>query len=444
MYLGRIVEEGTRDGLYGRPTHPYTQSASVGRAGSRSGRSSASRRRIVLQGRDPQSGFAALRLHVPPALLPRDGALRRRRCRPLRPIPARRSHVACHHAGPLEAGERSGCRRLRVPLDGGGVMSRLNRTHPVCTAASCRERARFCSVLFLAAIAALAIFADRSAARSACRRISSALLEGRRPPPIGSAPTNSDATSSSRVVYGARTSLLDGRGRGRDRGCRSACRSGSWRVLRRLARRGADARRRCASGAARHPLRHGDDRGARPKPGGGAGRRRRHRHSELCPRHARAGAFACASGISSPRSKPSAASSTYNMFRTILPNSWSPILVQVVVLVLGGDPARGGAGVSRRRHSAADPELGRDAAHRQVVSARSAVLRRAPGPRADADDPVVRHHRASAHRRCSKTGTRSSASSSSKRRKAMIGFILRRILQLLPGAADRVIAASGR
>ena len=39
-----------------------------------------------------------------------------------------------------------------------------------------------------------------------------------------------------------------------------------------------------------------------------------------------------ASGISSPRSRRSAAPSAYSMFRTVLPNSWSPILVQIVVL----------------------------------------------------------------------------------------------------------------
>ena len=44
-------------------------------------------------------------------------------------------------------------------------------------------------------------------------------------------------------------------------------------------------------------------------------------------------------------------SSTYNMFRTILPNSSSPILVQVVVLASRGDPSRGGSRIPWRGNS---------------------------------------------------------------------------------------------
>ena len=86
-------------------------------------------------------------------------------------------------------------------------------------------------------------------------------------------------------------------------------------------------------------------------------------------------------------------SSTYNMFRTVLPNAWSPILVQVVVLSSVAILLEAALVVPRRRHPAADAELGRDAAHRQGLSARGADLRGAARPRADADDPVLRHHR---------------------------------------------------
>ena len=55
------------------------------------------------------------------------------------------------------------------------------------------------------------------------------------------------------------------------------------------------------------------------------------RHSELRSRDARAGALAAERDFVTAV-EAFGGSSTYNMFRTVLPNSWSPILVQVVVL----------------------------------------------------------------------------------------------------------------
>ena len=50
--------------------------------------------------------------------------------------------------------------------------------------------------------------------------------------------------------------------------------------------------------------------------------------------------------------------SSYIMFRTVLPNAWSPSGAMRRAVV-GRDSARGGAVVPWRRHSAADAELGR-------------------------------------------------------------------------------------
>jgi peptide/nickel transport system ATP-binding protein len=101
MYLGRIVEEGTRDQLYARPVHPYTQSLlsavpvpEPGNAG----------RRIVLEG------------DIPNPADPPGGCAFHPRCyrateRCTREAPAFAAYpgldtrVACHHAGPLTSDE---------------------------------------------------------------------------------------------------------------------------------------------------------------------------------------------------------------------------------------------------------------------------------------------------------------------------------------------------
>ena len=97
------------------------------------------------------------------------------------------------------------------------------------------------------------------------------------------------------------------------------------------------------------------------------------------------------------------------MFRTVLPNSWSPILVQVVVLssvaiLLEAALAFLGVGIPPPT-----PSWGEMLRTGKVVPPRGADLRGAAGPRADADHPVVRHHRPRARPPCSRTGTRSAA-----------------------------------
>lgn len=52
MYLGRVVETGTRDQVYGQPTHPYTQ-ALLSASPTLDPSTGASRERVVLQGEVP-------------------------------------------------------------------------------------------------------------------------------------------------------------------------------------------------------------------------------------------------------------------------------------------------------------------------------------------------------------------------------------------------------
>jgi peptide/nickel transport system ATP-binding protein len=101
MYLGRIVEAGSRDELYASPVHPYTQSllsaVPVPDPGNRG-------RRIVLEGDIPN-----------PADPPTGCAFHPRcfrateRCRAETPAferyPGLASRAACHHAGPLRPEE---------------------------------------------------------------------------------------------------------------------------------------------------------------------------------------------------------------------------------------------------------------------------------------------------------------------------------------------------
>ena len=101
--------------------------------------------------------------------------------------------------------------------------------------------------------------------------------------------------------------------------------------------------------------------------------------------------------------------STYNMFRTVLPNAWSPILVQMVVLssvaiLLEAALAFLGVGIPPPT-----PSWGEMLRDRQGLSLRGADLCRAAGLRADADDPLVRHASGAPSPRCSRIATTSAS-----------------------------------
>ena len=105
MYLGRIVEESAKADALRAADASLHAVAALGGAGPRS-RAPRRARRIVLAGRDPEPGRAARRLHLPPALLPRERALRGRGARLRALSRASPTRAACHHAGPLDAARR--------------------------------------------------------------------------------------------------------------------------------------------------------------------------------------------------------------------------------------------------------------------------------------------------------------------------------------------------
>ncbi|EKF18510.1 ABC transporter ATP-binding protein [Nitratireductor pacificus] len=100
MYLGRIVEQGTRDELYSNPVHPYTQSL-LSAAPDPDPAARHSSRRIVLEGEIPSPA-------APPSgcvFHPRCFRADARCCAEVpafRPYPGLATWTACHHAGPLE------------------------------------------------------------------------------------------------------------------------------------------------------------------------------------------------------------------------------------------------------------------------------------------------------------------------------------------------------
>jgi len=99
MYLGRIVEEASRDDLYERPTHPYTQSllsaAPVPDPAQRN-----SWRRIVLQGEIPNPAKPPSGCTFHPRCF-RATAKCREVAPVLMPYAGQSTTVSCHHAGPL-------------------------------------------------------------------------------------------------------------------------------------------------------------------------------------------------------------------------------------------------------------------------------------------------------------------------------------------------------
>jgi peptide/nickel transport system ATP-binding protein len=100
MYLGRIIEESTRDGLYGFPTHPYTQSL-LSAAPVPDPVIQRSRRRIVLQGEIPNPASPPSGCTFHPRCF-RATARCAQEFPAFEPYPGTPTHVACHHAGPLD------------------------------------------------------------------------------------------------------------------------------------------------------------------------------------------------------------------------------------------------------------------------------------------------------------------------------------------------------
>jgi peptide/nickel transport system ATP-binding protein len=100
MYLGRIIEESTRDGLYGLPTHPYTQSL-LSAAPVPDPVIQRSRRRIVLQGEIPNPASPPSGCTFHPRCF-RASARCAQEIPAFEPYPGTPTCVACHHAGPLD------------------------------------------------------------------------------------------------------------------------------------------------------------------------------------------------------------------------------------------------------------------------------------------------------------------------------------------------------
>ncbi len=94
MYLGRVVEHGSRDAVFDRPLHPYTRALLA-----------------ATPGLKPSQAQEPVRGEPPSPLTPPSGCAYRTRCphataicREVRPelVPALDGWVACHHAGDLE------------------------------------------------------------------------------------------------------------------------------------------------------------------------------------------------------------------------------------------------------------------------------------------------------------------------------------------------------
>ncbi|MEP6969302.1 MAG: ABC transporter ATP-binding protein, partial [Betaproteobacteria bacterium] len=101
MYLGRIVEESDRSSLYKHPMHPYTQSLlSAVPVPDPSTRDS--RKRIILEGDIPNPAAPPSGCHFHPRCF-KATALCRTEAPIFRAYPGLPTHVACHHAGPVDA-----------------------------------------------------------------------------------------------------------------------------------------------------------------------------------------------------------------------------------------------------------------------------------------------------------------------------------------------------
>ncbi|MCW5629140.1 MAG: ABC transporter ATP-binding protein [Rhodoferax sp.] len=101
MYLGRIVEESERTSLYEHPMHPYTQSLlSAVPVPDPSTRDS--RKRIILEGDIPNPAAPPTGCHFHPRCF-KASAVCRSEAPVFQAVPGLPTHVACHHAGPIDA-----------------------------------------------------------------------------------------------------------------------------------------------------------------------------------------------------------------------------------------------------------------------------------------------------------------------------------------------------
>jgi peptide/nickel transport system ATP-binding protein len=101
MYLGRIVEEGPKAELYGRPTHPYTRSL-LSAVPVPDPATRATRRRIVLQGDIPSPARPPSGCAFHPRCF-RASELCARERPAFAPRPGTALRGACHH--PVQPGD---------------------------------------------------------------------------------------------------------------------------------------------------------------------------------------------------------------------------------------------------------------------------------------------------------------------------------------------------
>ena len=97
MYLGKVVEIGTREQIYERPTHPYPQ-ALLSAVPIDDPAERGQRQRIILNGRRSEPGEPAFRLPLPHALLEGAGDLCGRGAGADRPWPRARERLPLRRA----------------------------------------------------------------------------------------------------------------------------------------------------------------------------------------------------------------------------------------------------------------------------------------------------------------------------------------------------------
>ena len=184
----------TKTDLYERPTHPYTQSLLSAVPGARSGERVTSRRRIVLQGEIPNPASPPSGCTFHPRCFRATRSLRGRNAR-LRALSRLRSTAggvpSCRSAGDRRA---TAAARCRGSCDGGSVLMRLRPRSVGFLRVCCRRKGALLARAVSRRSSTLAHLRGVRSASIRSRRISSARSRARRPR-IGSAPTNSAATS---------------------------------------------------------------------------------------------------------------------------------------------------------------------------------------------------------------------------------------------------------